>query len=123
MREHTSFDFDAWMQLAKDNPEAFEKQRRKAIESILCDSSGYTRKRLEGLQWQIDSVRQTADNPMVACLKISQMMWEKIKGEDGLVDVLNQLVGQSPIKPKSSNIAKVVPLHPKDPDRGEKLVK
>lgn len=112
MKEQTtSFNFDEWMKLAKDDPEVFEKQRLEAIQNVLTNSSDNSKNRLEGLQWQIDQIRKTSKTPMSACLNISRMMWEKVQGEDGLVEALNQLTGEAPIKPKKAYRAKVVQLH------------
>ncbi len=111
MKEQTtSFNFDEWMKLAKDDPEAFEKQRLETIQGVISNSSGNSKNRLEGLQWQIDQMRKTSATPMAACLDISKMMWENVQGEDGLVETLNQLTGKTPIKQKVVKRAEVVQL-------------
>lgn len=46
---------------------------------------------MEGLQWQIDQIRSAAPNPMSSCLKISQMMWDNVLGENGLVEHMRRL--------------------------------
>ena len=84
-----SFNFDEWMQLAKEDPEAFEKQRLDTIQNVISKSTGSSKNRLEGLQWQIEQMRKTSKTPMATCLNISKMMWENVQGEDGLVDTLN----------------------------------
>ena len=120
MKEQTtSFNFDEWMKLAKDDPEAFEKQRLEAIQNIISDSSDSAKNRLEGLQWQIDQMRKTSATPMAACLGISKLMWENVQGEDGLVETLNQLTGKSPIKQKVVKRAEVVQLRAESPTTSE----
>jgi len=121
MKEHTtSFNFDEWMKLAKDDPEAFEKQRLEAIQGVISNSSDNSKNRLEGLQWQIDQMRKTSATPMAACLDISKMMWENVQGEEGLVETLNQLTGKTPIKQKVVKRAEVVQLRAGSPTTSEK---
>ncbi len=116
----TSFNFDEWMKLAKDDPEAFEKKRLNAIENVIFSSSDKSKKRLEGLQWQIDQMRKTSQNPMAACLDISKMMWENVQGEDGLVETLNQLTGKTPIKERVFKKAEVVRIRAGSAETSEK---
>ncbi len=74
---HTdSLDFDFWMQLARNDPEAFEKSRQKKIEELISQAPAGQRRRLRGLQWQIDQTRKLAGSPMASCLAISNMMWD-----------------------------------------------
>jgi len=99
----TDFDFDEWVKLAKEDPDAFESKRRQAIQEILDKTSPEIKRRMEGIQWQIDQIRSTSSNPMSSCLKISQMMWDNVLGENGLVEHMHRL--NSPelvntIKPK-----------------------
>ncbi len=115
----TNFDFDEWMQLAKEDPESFELKRTEAIQDVISGARGHTKNRLEGLQWQLDQMCQTSKSPMATCLNISKLMWENVNGEDGLVDVLNQLSGKAPVKQKSTNRAEVVELKPKSSDPSE----
>lgn len=123
MKEQTStssFNFDEWMQLAQDNPEAFEEKRLDAIQGAISSTEGHSQKRLEGLQWQIDQMRTSTENPMAACLNISKMMWENVQGEDGLVDTLNQLTGKAPVKVKEENLAEVLQFSPRSAKAPEK---
>lgn len=87
----TEFDFDRWARLAKDDPEAYEDMRREMVQEILDNTSPEIKRRMQGLQWQIDQVRSTSANPMASCLKISQMMWDRVLGEDGLLENLQRL--------------------------------
>jgi Protein of unknown function (DUF3135) len=88
---NTDFDFDNWAKLAKEDPDAFEIQREKMIQELIESTSPDFRKRMQGLQWQIDQIRSTSSNPMASCLKISQMMWDNVLGEDGLLEHMQQL--------------------------------
>lgn len=116
----TSFNFDEWMQLAQENPEAFEEKRLNAIQDVLSTTEGQSQKRLEGLQWQIDQMRTNTENPMAACLNISKMMWENVQGEDGLVETLNQLTGKAPIKVKEEKLAEVLQFSARTEKSSEK---
>ncbi len=91
MISNTEFDFDEWAKLAKEDPDAFENKRQQIIQDVIDKSSQKIKRRMQGLQWQIDQVRATSANPMASCLKISQMMWDKTTGENGLVDHLQIL--------------------------------
>ena len=116
----TSFNFDEWMKLAKEDPEAFEKQRLETIQNVISKSTGSSKNRLEGLQWQIEQMRKTSKTPMATCLNISKMMWENVQGEDGLVETLNQLTGKTPIKAKPVKLAEVLQINPDSTGVSEK---
>jgi len=73
-----SLDFDFWKQLAHDDPEAFETLRREKIEQLIAQAPAPRRRRLQGLQWQIDQTRKLAGSPMASCLAISNMMWDSL---------------------------------------------
>ncbi len=88
---YTDFNFDEMVKLAKEDPDAYENKREKMIQEIIDNTSPEVRRRMEGLQWQIDQVRSTSANPMQSCLKISQMMWDNVLGDDGLLDHMRQL--------------------------------
>lgn len=94
----TTFNFDEWMNLAKNDPEAFEAQRQAAINAVIDASEGQRKQRLQGLQWQVDHIVQQSQTPLSACLSLSRMMWDKVQGENGLVDVLDQLTGKTPLR-------------------------
>ncbi len=102
------FDFDHWAELARKDPEAFEEKRSAIIKSTIEQSPTRLQRRLQGIQWQVDTVRSNSTNPMAACLKISNMMWKSVLEEDGLLDNLNQLgntaIGDmsTPVRPKKT---------------------
>jgi len=91
-----SFDFDAWKQLAENDPAAFERQRREVIEAAISEASTGMQQRLQGLQWRIDMERTQCSNPMQSFLTIYKRMWNAVYGENGLVEALNcQVRGHS----------------------------
>lgn len=71
-----TFDFDQWSELARRNPQEFDRRRLAAIEESMKDSC--RQRSLRGLQWRIDSERQLAHTPLKACVKISAMMWDSL---------------------------------------------
>ena len=66
----TQMDFDDWLQLAMNDPDAFEVARTAAIGSFLSSTPAHSRQRLTGLQWRIDMLRTRSKTPMAACQAI-----------------------------------------------------
>ena len=109
---NAEFDFDEWVKLARDNPEAYEDKRRQMLQEVIDSTSPEVRRRMQGLQWKIDQIRSTSTNPMASCLKISQMMWDSVLGENGLLEHmerLNSSEGLERDKPKVS--AKIIEIN------------
>ncbi|KGJ89597.1 DUF3135 domain-containing protein [Colwellia psychrerythraea] len=69
-------DYDTLRDLAENSPDKLESILRKNIEAIIEKTSGNHRRRLQGLQFQIDAQRQLAKNPVDSCIRISRMMHE-----------------------------------------------
>ena len=90
---NTDFDqwFDTMKDMAKDDPEAFERLRQQMIDALIDDAPEANRRRLIGLQWRVDQERLLARTPMGACIRISNMMWESVTGEGGLLEQLNRV--------------------------------
>jgi hypothetical protein len=88
---YTEMGFDDWCELASDDPDAFEAARRAVIEEFLISAPSHSRERLRGLQWRIDTIRERSSNPMAACLDIYGMMWDKLAGENGMLDTIQSL--------------------------------
>lgn len=70
--------FDEWKTLAQQDPAAFEDMRRQHIDSFIAGVPEEKRRRLKGLQWQIDQTRSLARTPMASCIAISNMMWDSL---------------------------------------------
>lgn len=104
------FDFDYWRKLAAEDPQGFEVARRSAVAALIQRAPKERQQRMQGLQWRIDRIRETAPNPMSACLKISSMMWDNMLGEGGLVETLRRLESAEPQKIATRPAAKVIPL-------------
>lgn len=86
-----TYDFDKWSTLANKDPQAFEERRQQLINEFIMELPEDKRQRMRCLQWRVDSVRRLSKTPMAACIAISRMMWDSIKGENGLLDTLNGL--------------------------------
>jgi hypothetical protein len=84
-------DFDHWSFLAKTDPDAFEARRVELIDELIEGLPPQRRHRMRCLQWKIDQVRHRAANPMAACIKINEMMWESLLGTGGLRDIMENL--------------------------------
>ncbi|MGB5539749.1 MAG: DUF3135 domain-containing protein [Gammaproteobacteria bacterium] len=84
------FDFDAWAKLFTDNPQAFEKQRTRAIEQLIRQAPPHKQQRLRCLQWKLDQIRHTAPSPLAASLRMNQLLWDSLAGPDGLLERLQQ---------------------------------
>lgn len=114
--EHTTgledFDFDQWATLARTRPEAFEELRRLTVELAILKRSRRNRERLKGLQWRIDRVRECAGNPLDACMRISQLMWDRFEDLNDCYHHPQRTLQAHTHRP----LAATVPLHP---DSGE----
>lgn len=96
----TEYDFDEWSHIAKTNPEQFELMRQQLINDLLAQVPDHLKQRIKRQQWQIDQIRKQANNPLAACIQISQKMWNSVYGENGLLTALEEpeKVLQSQIK-------------------------
>jgi hypothetical protein len=85
------FSFDYWAKLAADDPAGFENARQQIIDSLIDSAPEHHRQRLRGLQWQVDRTRERSSSALGSCAKISNLMWEKLLGDGGLVQQLERL--------------------------------
>ena len=84
-------DFDDWSELAKTDPAGFEARRAQVIEEFIESAPAGKQHRLRCLQWRIDRARSKAKTPLAACIRLSQMMWESLMGEHGLLEATDDL--------------------------------
>ncbi len=100
-KKTAEMNFDAWSEMARNDPDAFESMRIAAIEAVIASAPEANRDRLRRLQWRIDQERRLARTPMAACLRISRMMWRRVLGPNGLNDRFGELQrlvrGQRPL--------------------------
>lgn len=90
-KKTAEIDFDTWSELARNDPEAFEKMRLEAIAAVIESAPEANRERLRRLQWRIDQERRLAHTPLAACMRISRMMWRSVLGPGGLQDRFAEL--------------------------------
>jgi hypothetical protein len=86
-----TFDFNAWAALAREDPQAFELERKLLIERAIMKAPADKQQRLRCLQWKLDQIRDLASTPMAGCLQINQLLWEHILSEHGLLHRLQRL--------------------------------
>jgi hypothetical protein len=85
------FQFDYWAKLAVSDPDGFENARRQMIESLIDSAPEHHQPRLRGLQWQVDRTRERSSSALGSCAKISNLMWDKLLGDGGLVQQIERL--------------------------------
>jgi hypothetical protein len=91
-------DFDQWADLAKTDPAAFETKRAEVIEDVIQRMPPHKQQHMRCLQWKIDQVRNQTSNPMAACIKLSELMWDSLVGPGGLRDALER-IGKGDFQP------------------------
>lgn len=103
------FDHSEWQQLARTNPEEFERRRIALIEEVIASAPPDIQRRLRGLQFKVDAERGRASNPLSATIRISRMMWGSFAE---LREQLNQLSSgnYSAPTPAVKSEAKIIPL-------------
>lgn len=93
------FDFDDWAELARNQPELFERRRKATLEAAIAAHRGNRSTRLRRLQWRIDRERERAANPLDACVRLHRMMWRSFAGPGGLAQRLKAMSG-GPVPPR-----------------------
>jgi len=111
--------FDDWLNLAMNDPEAFEIARTDAIQGFLASVPLRNRQRLTGLQWRIDMMRNQSKTPMAACQAIYSMMWDKLAGDHGMLDGLKALANQKIQHFEPLHNATILPFQPRLEESGE----
>ena len=81
--------FKYWSELAVQDPERFELERKEAIERVIAEAPESQQERLRRLQWRIDVERSRASNPLSACIRLNRMMLDSFYAENGFVNAIN----------------------------------
>lgn len=89
------YDFDSLSQLAQSDPQAFEAKRLEMIGQLIADAPEEMRQRLRSFQWRIDMERERSDNPLQACIRLSNMMWDMVHADRGFLWSLQALADPS----------------------------
>lgn len=84
-----AFDFNDWMNLARNNPAEFEQKRHEVIEALIAQSPPEIQQKLHCLQWRVDMERRRSGDAMSSCTRIYSMMWSFVYDDGGLLDKLN----------------------------------
>jgi len=85
------FDFDSLSLLAQSDPQAFEAKRLEMVGQMIESAPESLRQRLRSFQWRIDRERERSDNPLQACIRISNMMWDMVYADRGFLWSLQAL--------------------------------
>lgn len=102
--------FDELRDMAQNNPEQLERLRVALCDQLIQEAPSEYRRKLRGLQFQIDMERRRAKTPMAACIAISGMMHESF---DRLREALSSAERPIATKRSQSNAAeqgKVLPF-------------
>lgn len=100
-------EFDILVDLAENAPERLETLRRTMVEQVIEGADATQRRRLQGLQAQIDLIRRGSPNPLAACVRISSMMC------DSLAEMRRTLVGED-TKVRISHNGSIIPFPTSD---------
>ncbi len=111
-QDFPSFEFETWSRLASEDPTSFEEARRLMLDSLIAAAPEPIQPRLRGLQWQVDRLREL-NPPLGACLKITNLMWETVLGENGLVDNMERLTKLPPDKERPRSSGTVINFTPR----------
>lgn len=113
-------DFDQLRALARVDPVAFEAKRREVIEAAIASAPTHRQRRLRGLQWRIETMRDHSPTPMAACVALTDMMWEALLARGGLLDTLDNAAVRVR-QPQGGSGAAIVPFPARKPvPRGER---
>ncbi len=88
---NTMADWARWVELAREDPEKFERERAATIEKLIMSQPARSRLRCRRLQWKIDAIRQTSPNSLYACVRIHDMLMDSVYGPNGLVESIGLL--------------------------------
>lgn len=98
-------DFDVLVNMARHNPTGLETLRVQLTQAVIDASDTDTkRRRLEGLQFQVDMERERAGTPLAACIKISEMMCRS------LADLHRSMVAPDETEPLRPRTADIIPI-------------
>jgi hypothetical protein len=95
--------FDTLLEMAREDPEALERLRRRLCEEVIRRTPDASRaERLRRLLWRIDGECRRARTPMGACLRMSTLM----------IDALHRLDAafNAPYPPEPARAARILPF-------------
>lgn len=83
------FDFDAWSELAKRDPQAYFRQRERVITEFIASHPG-NQESLLALQARIDGMRAMAGSPQQAVRQIGIAMADHLEALGGHLQMLRE---------------------------------
>lgn len=70
--------FDELLDIARKSPEQLEVLRKQEVDNLIQNAPKEMRRRLKGIQFQVNCQRQLHESSMGACVAISNMMHESL---------------------------------------------
>ena len=98
---------EALAALSKSDPDAVERIRKEAVESLIKNAPRSCQRRLRGLQFQIDMEVRRSKSPLDSCVRISSMMHESL---ERLRRALNLYDDEDARSPEQSSNAQIIPF-------------
>jgi len=114
--KNINLNFQYWSDLAKKDPEAFEKKRKEVIDQYITTlPNKETQARINKLQWRIDMERKKYKNPLDAAIRIYDMMWTSVSKHYDVLQSLTDITSSE--QPKKAKIEKapILPFKKFDP--------
>jgi hypothetical protein len=103
-------DFETLVALAKSDPHALEKIRQEASHTVINDAPESLKRRLRGLQFQIDMEIRRSKSHLQSCIRVSGMMHDSLaemrQSFQGLLDKDSATLDEK----KPVTTAKIIPF-------------
>jgi len=88
--------------LFKRDPVAFERLRQELIEQAIRNAHPDFQRRLRGLQFQIDGIRQTARSPLDCSVKMQRLLDKKL--DELRYAILRDNLRREALSPSGDNV-------------------
>lgn len=92
--------FDELVKVAAENPEKLDEIRKLATESLIESAPARCRRRLRGIQFQVDMELRRSQSPLDGCIRISNLMNDSLWQ---LNSTLNETIGVLEDTPSQSS--------------------
>jgi len=102
--------FDELQAIAANNPEQLEKIRQEAIESLIANAPVEHRRRLRGIQFQVEMELRRSVSPLDGCVRISKLMNETLWQFNSILnEALESLEGTAPPRGSEFDLSEGAP--------------
>ena len=91
--------YQAFAELARDDPQAFEARRSELIEDYISGAPERIRHRLRQLQFRLDGIRRLSGSPLGTLLKIQALMWESFLKLDSELQRFARFAREGSVRP------------------------